>query len=188
MKRYIIACRFNHAFVCRAWVSKAKTRPGRRYGIVKNWSDLEAAAIAEVQQRAGGWPAQGFYPCSADLAGRAVYIMRGYPRTLVKRMIAGIEAHHAEIEAKRQCGELYEPQAGDVSIWALNYGRAYSYQVVKDVDTPEVFMRAENWRALKPAAQAAFIAHTGAAATHDMEIPCPPDLAARAIWPEDTQP
>lgn len=185
MERYIIACRFHHAFVCRAWVSKAKTRPGRRYGIVKNWRSLEAAAIAEVQQRAGGWPAQGCYSCSPDLAAQAVYIMRAlFTRTQVKRSYAALDAHHAEIEAKRQRGELYEPQAGDVSILALCYGRNFSYQVMKIVDTPAVFMRAENWRALRPAAQTAFIAHTGAAPLREMEIPCPPELAALARWPE----
>src|SRR5690242_11625569 len=100
MERYIIACRFNHAFVCRAWVSKAKAHRGRRYGIVKNWCALEQQAIAAVQEQAGGWPAHGFFSCPPDLAGLAVYRMRAMSRTRIKRIYGDIAASLAEYEAK----------------------------------------------------------------------------------------
>ena len=43
--------------------------------------------------------------------------------------------------------------------------------------------RAANWRELQDDARAAVAAQVGAI-TEDGHFPCPPELAARAVWPE----
>ncbi len=171
MSEYIVACRFGHAFVCRTWLSKAKARPGRRYQIASNWRSLEAQAIKEVQEQAGGWPACGFFSCSPDLAGQTKRRMTRWPRTQVKRAMTELAAM-----PPRHTWEI-----GDVMILVVSK-RGLSCQVIRLIDRSPWYERALNWRDLRAAAkQAVLDANQGSQYLRDTL--CPPDLAARAIWP-----
>ncbi len=171
MNKYVVACRFGHAFVCRTWRSKAKARPGRRYQIASNWRTLEAQAIKEVQEQAGGWPACGFFSCSPDLACQAKRRVTLWTRTQAKRAMRELAAMPLRNKW----------DTGDVMI-TIVHKRHFSYQVVRVIDRPPWYERAENWRDLRAAAkQAVMDANRGD--RYIWDTPCPPDLAARAVWP-----